>query len=103
MFESLEHSLYYYHEEDELEIAKRRFEFNRENRIEHNKLTVHWIYWGEVQNYLIPALDQDRISRKSFELERILKRKFNGQHFRHKRNNVIGELLVRLLVLKLKK
>ncbi|MED0773813.1 hypothetical protein [Bacillus siamensis] len=90
VFESLEHRLYYYHEEDELEIAKRRFEFNRENRIKHNKLTVHWIYWGEVQNYLIPALDQDRISRKSFELERILKRKFNGQHFRHKRNNVIG-------------
>ncbi|WP_121615792.1 hypothetical protein [Virgibacillus halodenitrificans] len=90
VFKSLEDSLYYYHEEEELEIAKRRFEFNRENRIEQNKLTVHWIYWGEVQNYLIPALDQDRISRKTTELKRILKRKFNGEHFKHKRNNVTG-------------
>lgn len=90
VFESLEDSLYSYHEEEELEIAKRRFEFNRENRIEQNKLIVHWPYWGEVQNYLIPALDQDRISRKTSELERILKRKFNGQHFRLKRNNVTG-------------
>src|SRR5690625_2015546 len=90
MFKSLEDSLYYYHEEDELEIAKRRFEFNRENRVEQNKLVVHWPYWGEVQNYLISALDQDRISRKTSELKRILKRKFNGHHFRHKGNNVIG-------------
>lgn len=90
VFKSLEDSLYYYREEDELKIAKRRFEFNREKRIEQNKLIVHWPYWGEVQNYLIPALDQDRISRKTSELIRTLKRRFNGQHFRHKRNNVIG-------------
>lgn len=90
VFKSLENILYYYHEEDELEIAKRRFEFNRENRIEQNKLIVHWSYWGEVQYYLMPSLDQNRISRKTCELKGILKRRFNGQHFRYKRNNITG-------------
>ncbi|PFB62842.1 hypothetical protein [Bacillus cereus] len=90
VFESLEHSLYHYHEENEIERAKRRFEVNRKNRIEQNKLIVYLPYWGMVQHYLIPALDRDRISRKTCELERILNRKFSGQQFIHKRNNVTG-------------
>lgn len=90
VFKNLEDNLYYYHEEDELKIAKQRFSFNRENRIEQSKLRVYWPYWGIIQNYLIPALDQGRISRKTSELKRTLNRKFNGQHFRHHRNNVTG-------------
>jgi hypothetical protein len=88
IFRRLENVLYYYHEENELEIAKGRFEFNRENRGKQDKLFVYWPFWGEVQNYLIPALDQNRISRNTYELKRILERKFKGQDTRHKRSKV---------------
>ncbi|MFC3040410.1 hypothetical protein ACFOGI_09080 [Virgibacillus xinjiangensis] len=88
VFKRLENNLYYYHEEDELEIAKHRFEFNRENRNEQNKLIVHWPFWGEVQNYLIPALDHNRISKITYELKRVLERRFKDQSNRHRRNKV---------------
>lgn len=90
VFKSLEDSLYYYHEEDELEMAKQRFEFNREKRKEQNKLIVHWPYWGDVQNYLIPALAQYRISRKTTELKRILERRFKDHANRYRRSIVRG-------------
>lgn len=90
LFKDLEDALYYYHEEDELEIAKRRFEYNKENRQNQNKWQYYFPYWGEVQYYLLPALDQHRISNKTYELKRILKRKFNGQNLLHKRNTSIG-------------
>jgi hypothetical protein len=90
VFRKLENALYYYHEENELEIAKNRFEFNRENREEQNRMIVYWPYWGEVQNYLLPALDQDRLSRNTYELKRILKRRLKDNVTRHKKNRVVG-------------
>jgi hypothetical protein len=91
VFKMLEIFLYYYHDEEELDRAKNRFKFNRENRKEQKKIMVYWSYWGEVQHKLLPALDKNRISKNTFELMRVLDRKFEGQEdIRYKRNKVRG-------------
>ncbi|MFD1068276.1 hypothetical protein [Oceanobacillus locisalsi] len=88
VFNRLENVLYYYREENELVRARRRFEFNKENRKKKSKQLVYYRYWGEVQTYLISALDQNRISRNTFQLKKILERRSNGQVNIHKKNRV---------------
>lgn len=90
VFRKLENAIYYFHEEDELWMAKRRFEFNNENRKEGSKILVYWPYWGEVQHYLITALDSQRVSQKTKELAIILERRFDEWDMSHKRSKVTG-------------
>lgn len=91
LFGRLERVLYYYHEENELKWAKSRFKTNRENRDKEILQVAYWHYWGEVQDYLLPALDQNRISKYTYELKRILERRFMNQVIRrHTRNKIYG-------------
>ncbi|WP_425805580.1 hypothetical protein ACHOLT_02555 [Desulfitobacterium sp. Sab5] len=76
VFNKLEAAIYYYHDEDELSHAKHRFEFNKENRKSGSRLLAYWPYWGKIQCYLIPALDNKRKSKSTKELELILQRRF---------------------------
>lgn len=88
VFRKLENVIYYFHEEKELDLAKYRFNFNKEKRKSGSRLIVYWPYLGEVQYYLIKALDDKRISQKTLELEKILNRKFKdisvSSHTRNK-------------------
>lgn len=90
VFSNLERTLYYYRDENEFERAQRRFKFNSEQRKEGNKQLAYWPYWGYIQYYLMPTLDKSRITRKSYELIRILNRKFINEFNIYKRNNVIS-------------
>ena len=90
VFWRLEDEIYYFHDEDELRIAKRRFDFNKENKKAGNRLMAYWAYWGTVQHYLMPALDCNRISKKASELIVVLQRRFNNLDATHKRSKVTG-------------
>lgn len=89
-FRILEVAVYYFHEENELSNAKHRFKFNREHRHSGNHLSAYWPYWGKVQHYLIPALDNRRISKNIKELAVVLQRRFEKSDVPHKRSKVIG-------------
>lgn len=88
VFWKLEEKVYYFHEEDELWYAKHRFDYNNENRKAGNEVIVYWPYWGEVQYYLMPALDCKRISKKASELIVVLQRRFNNLDVAHKRSKI---------------
>lgn len=90
MFWKLENVIYYFHEEDELSDAKCRFDYNNENRKAGKKLLVYWPFWGQVQYYLLPALDCNRISKKANELIVVLHRRFSDLDVMHKRSRITG-------------
>jgi len=82
IFCKLERYVYDYHEKNELEFAKHRFSYNKEAKANNGRL-AYWPYWGEVQTYLLPALDSKRISDKSKQLINVLKRRFPGYYCHH--------------------
>lgn len=87
-FCKFEDVLYYFHEEDELSYAKHRFEYNRESRKAGNRLLAYWPYWGKVQHYLIPALDNQRTTKRTKELAVVLQRRFEQWDVPHRRSKV---------------
>lgn len=89
-FRKVENALYYFHGEDELWLAKRRFNSNKKNREEGNWLIVYWPYWGKVQFDLLPVLDCNKTSKRTKELIIILQRRFNNSDVMYKRNKVRG-------------
>ena len=70
IFEKLEYSLVNYHEPDEKATAKYCLKLWRNGHYD--------FYWGEAQYFLLPVLASERIHKKTFELIRILKRKFSS-------------------------
>jgi len=82
MFSKFEKFIYSYCEKDELEFAKYRVSSNKEAKANNRRL-VYLPYWGEVQTYLLPALDSKRISDKSKQLIDVLKRRYPGYYYHH--------------------
>jgi hypothetical protein len=82
IFNKLESFIYYYHEEDESEYARYRFSVHKNAKTSDCKL-YYWPYWGEVQTYLLPALDSVRVSEKSKQLIGVLSRRFSGYYCHH--------------------
>ena len=70
VFEKLEYSLVNYHEPDEKASAKYCLKLWRNGYYD--------FYWGEAQYFLLPALSSERIHEKTFELIRVLKRRFSS-------------------------
>jgi hypothetical protein len=74
LFQRLESSIYYYHEEKELQYAKYKAdEFDL-----YCHPAIH--YWGEAQFHLLPALDEARRSWRANELIAVLSRRFHSYH-----------------------
>lgn len=89
-FTQLESAIYFFHEEDELQTAKYRFQNNRNNRQTGTKRMYFYPYWGEVQNYLLSSLDEARISQNTKDLISVLKRRFADAPLPHVRTKVTG-------------
>ena len=65
-------------------------------RLEVRRINVYYSYWGELQHFLLPTLDQQRISCKSKNLIPVLERKFSAYpNFDfYKENNSIGGVII---------
>lgn len=72
-FARLENIIYYYVSPDALQMYKNRIEYNQDKEIR----PVYWSYWGDLQYELLPCLPEERISKKSRELIKILCRRFD--------------------------
>ena len=89
-FTVLETAIYFFHEENELHMAKWRFQYNHKSRQDGiNRMDVY-PYWGKVQYYLLSSLDEARISKKAKELILVLKRRFTDDYASHTRSKVTG-------------
>lgn len=64
--------------------------------LEVRRINIYYSYWGELQHFLLPTLDQQRISCKSKNLIPVLKRKFSTySNFDFcKANNRIGRGII---------
>ncbi len=89
-FAQLESAIYFFHEEDELQTAKYRFQNNHSNRQAGTKRMYFYPYWGEVQNYLLPSLDEARISQNTKDLISVLERRFADAPIPHVRSKITG-------------
>lgn len=92
-FTQLETAIYFFHEENELQMAKWRFQDNHASRQAGTNRMYFYPYWGEVQNYLLPSLDEARISKNTKDLIGVLKRKFVDAPSHHVRMKVTGGLV----------
>ena len=70
LFWQLEKMIYFFMPSIDIEQIKMRLEVRRIN--------VYYSYWGELQHFLLPTLDQQRISCKSKNLIPVLERKFSA-------------------------
>lgn len=70
LFWQLEKIIYFFPPSIDIEQLKRLLEARRIN--------IYYSYWGELQHFLLPTLDQHRISCKSKNLIPVLKRKFSA-------------------------
>ena len=70
LFWQLEKIIYFFPPLIDIEQIKRDLEARRKNE--------YYSYWGEPQHFLLPTLDQQRISCKSKNLIPVLERKFNS-------------------------
>lgn len=73
-FSNLENTILYYVPENAKDYLQRRIEYNKEN----NNERVYWSYWGDLQLELLSILPSVRLSHKSLDLLKVLKRKFDG-------------------------
>jgi hypothetical protein len=89
-FAQLENAIYFFHEENELQMAKWRFQNNHDIRQAGINRMYFFPYWGEVQNYLLPSLDEARISKKTIGLIGMLNRRFADAPPSHVRKKVTG-------------
>ncbi len=87
-FEQLETAIYFFHEEKELQMAKWHFQNNHDRRQAGTNIMYCYPYWGEVQNYLLPSLDEARISKNTKDLIGVLKRRFADAAPPHVRSKV---------------
>ncbi len=88
LFWQLEKMIYFFMPSIDIEQIKMRLEVRRIN--------VYYSYWGELQHFLLPTLDQQRISCKSKNLIPVLERKFSAySNFDFcKANNSIGGFII---------
>ena len=70
LFWQLEKIIYFFPPSIDIEQIRRELEWRRNN--------VYYSYWGELQFFLLPTLDQQRISCKSKNLIPVLERKFSS-------------------------
>lgn len=80
LFRLLEDTIIGYVSKDAKDYLKYRINHNKENKGER----VYWSFWGDLQLELLSVLPIERLSHKSVELLRVLKRKFNGKNTRYK-------------------
>lgn len=80
LYKTLENIIIGYISEDAKVDLKRRINYNKENKNER----TYWSYWGDLQLELLSVLPAERLSCKSIELLKVLKRKFNGESNRYK-------------------
>lgn len=88
LFWQLEKIIYFFPPSIDIEQIRRELEWRRNN--------VYYSYWGELQYFLLPTLDQQRISCKSKNLIPVLERKFSAYtNFDFcKANNSIGGIVI---------
>lgn len=88
LFWQLEKIIYFFPPLIDIEQIKRDLEARRKNE--------YYSYWGEPQHFLLPTLDQHRISCKSKNLIPVLERKFSAYpNFDFgKANNSIGGFII---------
>ena len=76
VLKKLEEKIYYYKSPNAVRWYRGRIEQNKTKE----SAPVYWSFWGDLQYELLPCLPEERISEKSRELLRILRRKFyNGK------------------------
>lgn len=80
LFRVLEDTIIGYVSKDAKDYLKYRINHNKENKGER----VYWSFWGDLQLELLTVLPIERLSHKSVELLRVLKRRFNGESTRYK-------------------
>lgn len=62
-------------------------------RIEENKsqnYIVYWSFWGDLQYILLKCLPEDRMSRKTRELLKVLDRRFDGERLLYSNSGIYG-------------
>ncbi|MBH5317507.1 hypothetical protein I6N90_06715 [Paenibacillus sp. GSMTC-2017] len=64
-------------------MYQRRIEFNRGN----NGHKAYWSFWGDLQKEILEVLPYSRLSEKSKDLLRILRRRFINEHILYKYSN----------------
>ncbi|MFZ5353246.1 MAG: hypothetical protein ACOZCL_11070 [Bacillota bacterium] len=100
LFVQLEKELYYFKEPEQLYYAHNRYDYNmaqfKKNKGEERHF-VFWHYWGEVQYFLLSAMDRKRLTKKSIELIGILNRKFSNykpEQFLHCKHKSFGGTVI---------
>ena len=77
-FEKIENKIYYFYEKDSIELYKRV----REYKMNYMCDKMPWDWWGNLQVELIPFFPEERLSKKTKELYKVLQRKFkNGSNY----------------------
>lgn len=96
LFRGLEELIYFYHEPDELDLAKWYLKYRRDGY-------YYNFYWGETQYLLLSRLDSKRTSDKTKALISVLRRRYNGRsddeiaNVKNYRGGVVGSKLNRNL------
>ncbi len=75
--------VYYFMPSRAKDYLKTRIEFNRKK----DYPPVYWSFWGDFQNELYSSLPDELLDRESFELKRVLKRRFENERSRYDRTN----------------
>lgn len=92
-FGKLENAICSFHEKDEVERARWRFQDNQQNRRDGKKTMYFYPYWGGVQNYLLPSLDKNRTSKNTKNLIRVLGNRFANSQPPHTRQKTTGGIV----------
>lgn len=58
-------------------ILKDRIDVNRDRKVNHES-PVYWLFWGNLQYELIPEICNERVSEKTKQLLRVLKRRYKN-------------------------
>ena len=89
VLKKLEEKIYYYKSPNAVRWYRGRIEQNKTKE----SAPVYWSFWGDLQYELLPCLPEERISEKSRELLRILRRKFyNGKSHYYSYNGHYGSV-----------
>lgn len=89
VLKKLEEKIYYYKSPNAVRWYRGRIEQNKTKE----SAPVYWSFWGDLQYELLPCLSEERISEKSGELLKILRRKFyNGKSHYYSYNGHYGSV-----------
>ena len=81
IFAQLEKTICAYISPKSKDRLRDRIEYNRD--LANNRAVVYWSFWGGLQHELLSVLPCERINRHTYELQRVLKRKYHEQSTEH--------------------